>query len=352
MRLKRLFSMFTLSFAVTFLPTDSLPAGPTATLTGRVTDPSGAVMDGVKVQATNVDTNVTHSGETNTEGLYNIPDIPPGKYRITVQKQAFQTIMKPDVELRALDVVSLNFSMQIAAVTDSITIESGAPLIEAGAQRGGNFQSREVSDLPLVQLNPITLARTLPGILELKGTLLGGNRSETVAENGQRLRANNYLLDGTENNDIAFTGIAQPFTIADAVEEVSVQTANFGAEFGRAGGGIFNIVTKSGTNRLHGTMLWRYQSQHFNSVSNVAKLNQTPKSVFSRNVYGFTVGGPVRRDKTFFLGAFQQDTLRSTRNFSLVVPHRSGGWQAPCPVSFESPAEPLPRPLGKPARDR
>src|SRR5207245_8176897 len=79
-------------------------------------------------------------------------------------------------------------------------------------------------------------------------------------------------------------------------------------------------VTKSGTNSLHGTLLWRYQSQRFNSVSNVDKINQTPKSVFSHNVYGFTVGGPVRKDKTFFFGAFQQDTLRSTANFPLVVP--------------------------------
>ena len=128
------------------------------------------------------------------------------------------------------------------------------------------------------------------------------------------------MLDSTENNDIAFTGVAQPFNIADAVEEVSVQTGNFGVEFGRAGGGVFNVVTKSGTNSLHGTLLWRYQSQRFNSVSNVDKLNGTPQSVFSRNVYGFTLGGPVRSDKTFFFGAFQQDTLRSTQNFSLVVP--------------------------------
>src|SRR5262249_25997088 len=123
----------------------------------------------------------------------------------------------------------------------------------------------------------------------------------------------------TENNDIQYTGIAQPFNIADAVEEVSVQTGNFGAEFGRASGGVFNVVTKSGTNTLHGTMLWRYQSERFNSVSNFDKLNGTPRTAFSRNVYGITVGGPVRESKTFFFGAFQQDTFRS-RHFTLVVP--------------------------------
>src|SRR6185369_15586891 len=110
----------------------------------------------------------------------------------------------------------------------------------------------------------------------------------------QRVRGNSFLLDGAANNDMMFSGVAQPFNIADAVAEVSVQTGNFGVEFGRAGGGVFNVVTKSGTNSLHGTLLWGYQSQRFNSVSNVDKLNQTPKSVFGRNVYGFTVGGAVR----------------------------------------------------------
>src|SRR5205823_9451716 len=113
---------------------------------------------------------------------------------------------------------------------------------------------------------------------------------------GQRFRGNNYLLDSTENNDMAYTGIAQPFNIADAVEEVSVQTGNFGVEFGRAGGGVFNLVTKSGTNSLHGTLLWRYQSQRFNSISNLNRLNGIPQSVFSNNVYGFTAGGPVRKN--------------------------------------------------------
>src|SRR5262249_48800056 len=116
--------------------------------------------------------------------------------------------------------------------------------------------------LPLAGLNPLSLARTLPGAIgPTRTSLYGGPPASSFSVNGQRFRGNNYLLDSTENNDFAFTGIAQPFNIADAVEEVVVQTGNFGVEFGRAGGGIFNVVTKSGTNRLHGTLLWRYQSQ-------------------------------------------------------------------------------------------
>jgi hypothetical protein len=299
----------------------SLAAGPTATLTGRVTDLSGGVITDVKIEASNVETNIVFPSETNGEGLYNIPNLPPGTYRVIVSKFAFRTIVKPDVELHVQDVIALNFSMEVGSVAESVTVEGGAPLIQSTPARGGDFLSTEVRDLPSAGLNPLSLARTLPGALETAGTsIYGRDPASSFSVNGARFRANNYLLDSTENNDFTQTGIDQPFNIADAVEEVAVQTGNFGVEFGRAGGAILNVVTKSGTNSLHGTLLWRYQSQRFNSVPNRDKLNQIPKSVFSRNVYGFTVGGPVRKDKTFFFGAFQEDSRRSTANFALVVP--------------------------------
>src|SRR5207244_4949474 len=146
------------------------------------------------------------------------------------------------------------------------------------------------------------------------------NNGARFSINGQRPRGNNYLLDGTENNDSFVSGEEQVFAIADAVQEVSVQTGNFGVEFGRAGGGVFNVVTKSGTNSLHGTLLWRYQSQRFNSVSNQDRLNGIPQSVFSHNVAGFTAGGPVRKNKTFFFAGFQQDNNHSTANQPVQIP--------------------------------
>jgi hypothetical protein len=294
---------------------------------GRVTDTTDRVIAGVKVEATNVETNVVYRSETNAEGLYNIPNLPSGMYRVIVWKFAFRGVVKPDVELHVQDEIKLNFSMELGSVTESVTVEAGAPLIQATPQRGGTFLSREVRDLPLVSLNPISLARTLPGAIDPAGSILNTTQlfddkgeATLFSVNGARTRSNNYLLDSTENNDIQYTGVAQPFSIADAVEEVSVQTGNFGVEFGRAAGGVFNVVTKSGTNNFHGTSLWRYQSQRFNSDSNVKKLTQTPQSVYSRNMYGFTLGGPIRSNKTFFFSGFQQDTRRSTNNFSLVLP--------------------------------
>src|SRR5262245_746884 len=322
-------ALFLCLFAVWSSVTDSFAAGPTATLTGRVTDTTGAVIAGVKVEVTNVETNVVYRGETNDQGLYHIPNLPPGIYRVLIQKFAFRTVVKPDIELHVQDVIALNFSMEVGSVTESITVEAGAPLIEAGPQRGGDFSSTEVSKLPLVSLSPISLARTLPGTIEIQGsTVYATNMYDDqyamlFSVNGQRPRANKYLLDSTDNNEIQYTGVAQRFNITDAVQEVSVQTGNFGVEFGRAGGGILNVVTRSGTNNLHGTLLWRYQSELFNSQSNIDKSNKSsglPNSVFSRNIYGFTAGGPVRTDKTFFFGGFQQDTRRATDHFPLVLP--------------------------------
>src|SRR5262245_29094573 len=274
-------ALFLCVFAAWWCVTDSLLAGPTATLTGRVTDTTGAVIAGVKVEATNVETNVVYGGETNDQGLYHIPNLPPGIYRILIQKFAFRTVVKTDIELHVQDVLALNFSMEVGSVAESITVEAGAPLIQAGPQRGGDFSSTEVSNLPLVSLSPISLTRTLPGAIELEGstvyttTMYDDKYATLFSVNGQRPRANNYLLDSTDNNEIQYTGVAQRFNIADAVQEVSVQTGNFGVEFGRAGGGILNVVTKSGTNSLHGTLLWRYQSELFNSQSNIYKSNQS-----------------------------------------------------------------------------
>src|SRR5215467_6670343 len=181
--------MILVSAGLLILFAASLLAGPTATLTGRITDLSGGVILGVKVEATNVETNVTFPGKTNAEGLYNIPNLPPGTYRIIVQKFAFQTIVKPDVELHVQDVIALNFSMEVGSVVQSITAEGGAPLIQATPARGGDFLPIEVRNLPLVALNPISLARTLPGAIELPGTSLylkGPESSFSV--NGQRFR--------------------------------------------------------------------------------------------------------------------------------------------------------------------
>jgi len=293
------------------------------TLSGTVTDPSGAVVTGASLVLTHTATGVRRSGTSNEAGIYRFDAVDLGVYELRVTHTGFKAYVASGLGVQAnltttidpkLEVGSEAISVQVSAEAEGLTVRD-APL------RGGNFVPRQVSQLPLVGLNPLSLARTLPGVIQPSGSFAGNPvGSSAFSVNGQRVRANNFLIDGTENNDIGFTGVAQPLNMVDAVEEVSVQTGNFSVEFGRASGGVFNLVTRAGTNQLHGTAYGRYQSQRFNSVSNVDKLNGTPKSVFSHNLPGFTVGGPIRKDKTFFFGGFQQDMRRSTGNFPVVVP--------------------------------
>jgi len=295
------------------------------TVSGTVTDPSGAVVTGASVVLTHSATAVRRSGTSNEAGIYRFDAVDLGVYELKVTQPGFKSYLATGIGVQANLTTTIDPGLELGSETIAVQVsaEAEAVMVRDGPQRGGNFVPRQVSQLPLIGRNPISLARTLPGVIQVSGGAAAPRdptRSAEFAVNGQRVRGNNYLIDGTENNDIGFSGVAQPFNLADAVEEVSVQTGNFSVEFGRASGGVFNVVTKAGTNQVHGTAYWRYRSQRFDSVSNLDRLNQVPKSVYSHNVPGFTVGGPIRRNRTFFFGGFQQDTRRSTQNFSLVVP--------------------------------
>ena len=264
-------------------------------------------------------------------------DHPVGDLRdayLEATRSGFRTYVAAGVGVQANRTTTIDARLELGASESQVEVnsESSELLTKDSPLRGGNLPPRQVRDLPLFSLNPLSLARTLPGTTEAAGSTIwgggytnGGGGSVNAngggfSINGQRPRGNNYLLDGVDNNEIFLSGEEQVFTIADAVEEVSVQTGNFGVEFGRAGGGIFNVVTKSGGNRLHGTLLWRYQSERFNSISNLDRLNGIPKSVFSRNIFGFTAGGPIRKDKTFFYTGFQPDNTHFTDNIAVQIP--------------------------------
>ena len=293
------------------------------TVTGTVLDPTGAVIGGARVTLTGVETGIRLSTESNETGIYRFDAVDLGIYDLQVTHPGFRAYVATAMGVEANRATTIDPKLELGAAETRIEVsaESSEILVKDSPLRGGNFQPREVRDLPMISLNPLSLARTLPGATEASGSKVwSSGAGGGFSVNGQRPRSNNYMLDGTENNDTAFTGEEQVFTIADAVEEVSVQTGNFGVEFGRAGGGVFNLVTKSGTNSLHGTLLWRYQSQRFDSISNFNRLNGIPQSVFSNNIFGFTAGGPVRKNKTFFFAAFQQNDLHSTASYPMRIP--------------------------------
>jgi outer membrane receptor protein involved in Fe transport len=310
--------------AFTLLAASGVAQTSRGTLSGSVTDASGALVAGARVALTHTQNGVRRSTVSNEAGIYRFDAVDPGLYELQIEQAGFRRSLIAAIVVEANRTATIDVRLELGAVELQATVsaDAGEVLVRDGPLRGGNFASRQVRDIPLVGLNPLSLIRSLPGVSHTLGSAINGigGSAIQISVNGQRVRGNNYLLDGTENNDIQYTGVAQPFNIADAVQEVSAQTGNFGVEFGRAGGGVLNVVTRSGTNQLHGTVFWRYASQRFESVSNEDKRKGIPKSVFSRNVAGFTAGGPVRRNKTFLFGGFQQDNRHSTGNFPLIVP--------------------------------
>src|SRR5215472_7851955 len=294
------------------------------TVTGAVLDPAGAAVGGARITLTGVGTGVKLSTVSNDAGVYRFDAVDLGVYQLQVAHPGFRTHVGAGITVDANRVTTLDPRLEVGAAETRIEVdgESSEMLVKDSPLRGANFQPREVRDLPLPGFNPLWLTRTLPGANDDAGSNIrsGLAGSMQFSINGQRPRSNNFMLDGTDNNEIWITGEEQIFTIADAIEEVSVQTGNFSVEFGRAAGGVFNVITKSGTNDLHGTLLWRFQSQRFNSVSNLNELDEIKQAVFSDNVFGFTAGGPIRKNKTFFFAGLQQEYDHSTSNNPMQIP--------------------------------
>ncbi len=311
------------------------------TVTGTVTDPSGAVVSGATVDLTNKDTNQTRTATSNDAGVYRFDAVDLGNYDLTIKSGGFKPVTNAGIIIQANQTVTVD--SQLEAGTEAVTVEvnatAGELLQRSEPVRGGNFETRQVTQLPSIGQNPYDLGRLLPGVATTPGSNQFGNSAQ-FSINGQRPRGNNYLIDGVENNDISVTGPAVTPSNEDAVAEVSIQTGLFSAEFGRAGGGVFNSITKSGTNKFHGTLLERYLSQRFNATNNSDALSGfTRPPVFNENIFGGTVGGPLPlprfgeggsavrsgKDRTFFFFGLQFDRFRSTANFGpFLLPTTAG----------------------------
>jgi hypothetical protein len=268
---------------------------------------------------------VVRTTSTNSAGIYRFDAVDLGRWRIKISMRGFKTFLHEPFPVEANRTVTIDTTLEPAGIESVIEVTGGTvetSLVRDAPLRGGSMAETELIRLPFAWAEPY-FAGSYPGIIW--PSVANFTRSVDLSVNGQRPRGNNFMLDGTDNNDPGFGGLAQQFMILDAVQESSVQTGNFGVEFGRAGGGVFNIVSKSGTNEYHGTLSWRLSSQAFDSMDNQRKLNTPPgenprKPVYTENIYGFTLGGPIVKDKTFFLGGFQQATRRSTNSYPVVIP--------------------------------
>ena len=307
-------------------------------VSGTVADPTGAVIPGAEVTLTNTGTTVTRSAVTNGEGFYRFDAVDLGTYTVNITATGFGKLIKTNVTVNANQTSSVD--AQLAPGTQAVSVdviaESGAALQTEAPVRGGNISTRQIVDLPFAGRNPVALALTLPGVSSNRGGFGVG----TFSVNGARGRSNNFLIDGTENNDISVAGQGFQITNPDAVQEVSVQTSNYDSEFGRSGGAVINTITKSGTNKFHGTASFLLDSTRDDAIT--SSLGRDP-AILARgrlnsgteNIYAGTFGGPLYlprfgeggpslidgRERTFFFVAYQEDRQRSTagRQFTTLT---------------------------------
>lgn len=286
----------------------------TARLQGTITDPQGAAVTSATVTVTDKDTGRPVVVQTNTDGFYVAPALPAGHYNVVVEKSGFEKASQ-DFELQVAQIGAVDFKLIVGATSQTVTVEAGSPVVDAADSSIGEVvEAKQVEELPLNGRNFTQLALLVPGVIRGSGNATGAkNNAETfryggeggasLVVNGIRAQANNFILDGIDNND-ALVNTIVIFSPADAIEEFRVQTNIAPAQYGRAGGALVVTSIKSGTNNYHGSAFWFNRNKQLNAEDFFTSPH-TPTPSFVRNQFGGSVGGPVIKNKLFFFGDYQ-----------------------------------------------
>jgi Carboxypeptidase regulatory-like domain/TonB dependent receptor len=273
---------------------------------GAVRDPSGAVVNGAVVTIRNLETNAVTQVENRRDGRFRFALLPIGSYEITVDKVGFAQYLQAPITLRLNQQAELEIRLELLGVEETLSVSADAPLINTtSAEVGVNFDSRRVAELPLApNRNILNLALQVAGVSQLSsGNIDQASGGVNFSVNGSRLRSNNFLIDGQDSNHLNNTGLVQEINNPDSIAEFRLITNQFAPEYGRASGSVVNIITKTGTNVFHGSAYWFYNSNVLNSRSNLDKrlFKSAPWRV--ENQFAGTLGGPIRKDRTFFFGS-------------------------------------------------
>ena len=298
----------------------------TANVNGTVSDEQGAVIPGAALKLTNTATGVTQTTQTNEAGVYRFQNVQVGQYNLEAASEGFTTQRLAPFTLNVNQTSTLDFALKVGAVTETVEVEATAVQLQSSsAELGQAIQERTVKALPLngrnftqmLMLQPGVVMVNPPGSQSLSYTRpIGETANPSV--NGQNNRANVYMLDGVANFETFGNSYAVP-PIIDAIQEFKVQSHNDSAEFGMGSGGIVNVVTKSGTNELHGSAFWFLK----NDALNARYFNRTTIDAFRQNQFGGTIGGPVIKNKTFFFGAAQIFRYSTPASIFFNVPTRA-----------------------------
>src|ERR1700716_1515392 len=282
------------------------------TITGEVRDTTDAVVPGVTVTVVNTATNATRTTLSNAVGLFDFPALQPGTYTVKSELDGFKTATR-DVELQVQQTARVNFTLELGTISEMATVAGVSPLVETtNATIGTVIENRRIVELPLNGRNYLQLVALSPNVsAEFAGAGQAGSRqggtraNQQLSISGQRREFNYYTLDGVDNTDVRFHMYIFLLSV-DAVEEFKVQTGVYSAEFGREASQV-NVVTKSGTNSLHGTVFEFHRDDAMDARPYAFTASQAaaPKAPFKWDQYGYTAGGPVWRNHLFFMSNFE-----------------------------------------------
>ena len=319
-----------------------------ASITGRVTDPSKALIVGANVAAVSSGTSFRYEAVTNASGEYYLTNLPPGSYRLEIEKTGFKKLIKPDVTLHVQDALEINFEMTLGPASQSVTVEAGAPLVNTESGTVSTVIDRTfVDNLPLNGRSFQTLIMLTPGVVV---TATAFDDQGQFSVNGQRADGNYFTVDGVSANfgvtgytplvqaaggalpALSVNGGTNSLVSVDAMQEFRIQTSSFAPEFGRTPGGQISIATRPGTNEFRGTLFEYFRNDvldandWFNGYTNNPPL---PKAEERQNDFGGVFGGPIIKDKTFFFFSYEGLRLRQPATQETVVPDNASRQQAP-----------------------
>ncbi|PYV87744.1 MAG: hypothetical protein DMG90_16925 [Acidobacteria bacterium] len=339
--------LFTVSSLVFVFSLSAAAQSTGGRILGRVADPSGAVLSGVKIMIVNEATGVTRETVTNENGDYVFPEVAVGTYRAEFDQKGFKKNIRRAVQLDINQVITLNMTMQIGGASEVVDVTAEAPLVDTtSTQLGAVVNDRTVTQLPLNARDTYQFLQLQPGVMSTVGSsnsvVYGSDRAGAVSVNGGRGRSNNFSVNGGDAND-QFVNLPTVQPSPDSIEEFRVLTNTFDAEYGRNSGSVVNVVTKSGTNAFHGNVYEFFRNTKLNAEPYcLSAVEGVPcdKPQFNQNQFGGTFGGPIVKDRTFFFTSYEgrriRQGIRSPLTFVPTTAERPSATQPFADFSAES----------------
>src|SRR6266576_3005489 len=320
-----------------------------ATISGTITDASGAVIVGAEISVRNTATGIIRNTTADSAGFYTVPNLNPGPYEVKVTARGFTTALQSSLTLAVGAQQSLNIPMKVGETSQTVQVTEAAPQIElTSSTLSGQVESQTVLELPLNGRDWASLATLSPGVSAIENQMpfdagaVRGNRGfgAQLTISGGRPTLNNYRLDGLSINDYGNGGPGSVLGVSlgvDAIQEFSVLTGNYSAEYGRTSGGVVNAVSKSGTNAFHGDLYEFLRNQKLDANDFFLNASGQPRAAYKRNQFGGAAGGPIRKDRTFIFGNYEGFRQRLGLSRVAVVPDAEAR-QGFLPCNIVSPA--------------